>query len=245
MIIAITNQKGGVAKTTSAVNIAAGLAYAGCKVLLVDNDPQGSATISVGLTKGGAGSLYEILTGEKKPQEGIVSVGPLDVIKGDIRQETLSNIEGDRLKNVLNELRGQYHYIIIDNPPSLNTFTASALIAADEVLIPMQAKYLSLDGLAEMVKTISAIQQNYNPDLKLGGIFFTMHQGNLSMTKEIAENVQEHFKAQVFKTVIRNNTDLDKAQGQGQDIFTAYPKSKGASDYAALIKEIVERGNNE
>lgn len=251
-IIAVVNQKGGVGKTTTALNLAAGLARAGRRVLLVDTDPQGSLTVSAG--------LEEIVTDQSKTIAEVLLQGAnvsdallqnvcsgFDIVPADIRLSAadlqLASITGRELilKEALEEIRGNYDYILIDCPPNLSLLTVNALTAAGSVLIVQQAHYLALSGAGLLLDTVKLIKRRVNPGLDVQGILLTMYDSRTNHAKEIKAQVQEFFGDRVYNTVIRSSVALADAPAQGKDIFQFSPKSKAAADYAAFTGEIIEQ----
>ena len=244
-VISISNHKGGVGKTTSAINIGAGLNLLKKKVLLIDLDPQANLTQSLGLTNE-AINIYGALRGEYKLQ-------PIEILKGlDVIPSTLDlsgaevelSSEPGReyiLKELIEPLRASYDFIIIDSPPSLGLLTINSFTASDEILIPLQAQYLALQGLAKLVEVVDKIKQRLNKGLKVGGVFITQYDSRKVLNRDVVDTIQAHFKDEVFKTKIRDNIALAEAPAQGLDIFRYSSKSKGAEDYLALSKEVLKR----
>ena len=244
-VISISNHKGGVGKTTSAINIGAGLNLLKKKVLLIDLDPQANLTQSLGLTNE-AINIYGALRGEYKLQ-------PIEILKGlDVIPSTLDlsgaevelSSEPGReyiLKELIEPLRASYDFIIIDSPPSLGLLTINSFTASDEILIPLQAQYLALQGLAKLVEVVDKIKQRLNKGLKVGGVFITQYDSRKVLNRDVVDTIQAHFKDEVFKTKIRDNIALAEAPSQGLDIFRYSSKSNGAEDYLALSKEILKR----
>lgn len=244
-VISISNHKGGVGKTTSAINIGAGLNLLKKKVLLIDLDPQANLTQSLGLINQDR-NIYGALRGEYKLQ-------PIEIIKGlDIIPSTLDlsgaevelSSEPGReyiLKELIEPLRASYDFIIIDSPPSLGLLTINSFTASDEILIPLQAQYLALQGLAKLVEVVDKIKQRLNKGLKVGGVFITQYDSRKVLNRDVVDTIQAHFKDEVFKTKIRDNIALAEAPSQGLDIFRYSSKSNGAEDYLALSKEVLKR----
>ena len=244
-VISISNHKGGVGKTTSAINIGAGLNKLGKKVLLIDLDPQANLSQSLGLVNEES-NIYGALRGDYKLQ-------PIEVLKGlDVIPSTLDlsgaevelSSEPGReyiLKELIEPLRASYDFIIIDSPPSLGLLTINSFTASDEILIPLQAQYLALQGLAKLVEVVDKIKQRLNKGLKVGGVFITQYDSRKVLNRDVVETIQAHFKDEVFKTKIRDNIALAEAPSQGLDIFRYNIKSNGAEDYLALSKEIIKR----
>jgi len=244
-VISISNHKGGVGKTTSAINIGAGLNLLKKKVLLIDLDPQANLTQSLGLINEPI-NIYGALRGEYKLQ-------PIEILKGlDIIPSTLDlsgaeielSSEPGReyiLKELIEPLRASYDFIIIDSPPSLGLLTINSFTASDEILIPLQAQYLALQGLAKLVEVVDKIKGRLNKGLKVGGVFITQYDSRKVLNRDVVDTIQAHFKDEVFKTKIRDNIALAEAPAQGLDIFRYSSKSYGAEDYLALSKEVLKR----
>jgi len=244
-VISISNHKGGVGKTTSAINIGAGLNLLKKKVLLIDLDPQANLTQSLGLINEPI-NIYGALRGEYKLQ-------PIEILKGlDIIPSTLDlsgaeielSSEPGReyiLKELIEPLRASYDFIIIDSPPSLGLLTINSFTASDEILIPLQAQYLALQGLAKLVEVVDKIKGRLNKGLKVGGVFITQYDSRKVLNRDVVDTIQAHFKDEVFKTKVRDNIALAEAPAQGLDIFRYSSKSYGAEDYLALSKEVLKR----
>ena len=241
--ITLSNHKGGVGKTTSAINIGAGLVGLGKKVLLIDLDPQANLSQSLGYPDQEQ-TIYGALKGEQE-------VKPIEVLPGlDLIPSTLDlsgaeielSSEAGRefiLKELLEPLRASYDYIIIDSPPSLGLLTINAFTASNEVLIPLQSQYLALQGLTVLQGVIEKIQKRLNRGLKLGGVFITQYDSRKVLHREVAQSIEAHFTGQLYKTKIRDNIALAEAPAVGQDIFRYSSKSYGAEDYLALCKEVI------
>jgi len=244
-VISISNHKGGVGKTTSAINIGAGLNLLKKKVLLIDLDPQANLTQSLGLTNE-AINIYGALRGEYKLQPIEIFKG-LDVIPSTLdlsgAEVELSSEPGREyiLKELIEPLRASYDFIIIDSPPSLGLLTINSFTASDEILIPLQAQYLALQGLAKLVEVVDKIKGRLNKGLKVGGVFITQYDSRKVLNRDVVDTIQAHFKDEVFKTKIRDNIALAEAPSQGLDIFRYSSKSYGAEDYLALSKEVLKR----
>jgi len=257
-IIAICNQKGGVGKTTTAINLTATLAVAENKTLLVDMDPQCNATTGVGIEKDKVEfSVYEVITKRKKRGKEIefkeiilpvkdmkylfIAPSSPDLAAAEI--ELVNMIAREKcLKNVIEQVRNDYNYIVIDSPPSLGLLTVNVLTAADSVLIPIQCEYYALEGLAELLNTIRLIQKNLNPKLVIEGALLTMYDSRLNLSKQVAEDVRSCFPEKVFKTVITRNVKLSEAPSFGKPIILYDIMSSGSENYLNLAKEIMQNG---
>ncbi len=242
--ITISNHKGGVGKTTSALNIGAGLSSLGKKVLLVDLDPQANLSQSLAVTEPER-TVYGAIRGEYPLQPLPIKKG-LDLIPSTLdlsgAEIELSSETGREyiLRELLEPLQNNYDYILIDCPPSLGLLTVNALTASKEVFIPLQAQYLALQGLSKLVEVIEKIQKRLNKDLRIGGVFITQYDSRKVLNRNVVETIETHFKEKVFKTKIRDNIALAEAPTAGLDIFRYQPKSYGAEDYLALCKEIIK-----
>lgn len=244
-VISISNHKGGVGKTTSVINIGAGLNKLGKKILLIDLDPQANLSQSLGLTDPER-TIYGALRGEYGLQPVEIITG-LDVIPSTLdlsgAEVELSGEAGREyiLKELIEPLRASYDYILIDSPPSLGLLTINALTASDEILIPLQAQYLALRGLTKLMEVVGKIQKRLNRELRVGGVFITQYDSRKILNRDISATIETHFKDEVFTTRIRDNIALAEAPAQGMDIFRYQPKSYGAEDYLSLSKEILKR----
>ena len=242
-IIAVSNHKGGVGKTTSVVNIGAGLSNEGKRVLLIDLDPQANLSQSLKVTGsdrdiyGSLKGLYPLSPISVNPKLDIVS-STLDLSGAEIE---LSSEVGREfiLKELISKVRDNYDYILIDNPPSLGLLTINSFTASDIVIIPLQAEYLALQGVAKLVEVIGKVQAKLNQDLEIGGVFLTQYDSRKVLNRNVLETIENYFKDKVFNTKIRNNIALAEAPTQGVDIFRYDPSSYGAEDYKALSKEIL------
>ncbi|MBF8299731.1 MAG: 31 protein, partial [Acidobacteria bacterium] len=249
--LAVVNQKGGVGKTTTAINVAASLALAGRRVLLVDVDPQGNLTSGVGLKgcRAEAGTIYEALMADLEPEGFLLQsqIENLCVIPAD-RNLTGAEIElvsvpqrEQRLRRVLEPLRPRFDLIFIDCPPSLGLLTLNALVAADAVLIPLHCEYFALEGLADLVETLRRVRGALNPALEIEGVLLTMHDDRTKLGHLVARDVREFFKEKVFTTVIPRNVRLGEAPSHGMPAVLYDAKSRGAAAYAALAQEMLAR----
>jgi chromosome partitioning protein len=253
-IISIVNQKGGVGKTTTAINLSASLAVAEKTCLLVDCDPQGNASTGLGVDREGLEKgLYELLLGPAGAEEVILrTVLPgfdligagMDLIGAEVEMATLEKRE-HRLKEKLGPLRPRYDYILLDCPPSLGFLTLNALTASDAVLVPLQCEYYALEGLTQLVRTIRAVRQGLNPFLRMAGILLTMYDARNNLSLQVAEEVRTHFREEVFQTLIPRNVRLSEAPSYGKPALLYDVKSSGAQSYLALARELISRGNRD
>lgn len=248
-IITVANQKGGVGKTTTAVNLAAALGYKGKRVLLVDTDPQGNTTSGVGVDRRNRKiTAYEILVNSEKAADGIVNTGfqRLDLIPSNIdlaaAEIELAQTEKReaKLKTALAAVRSNYDFIFIDCPPSLGLITTNALTAADTVLIPIQCEYYALEGLSQLMNTIRRIKRQYNELLDIEGVLLTMYDGRLNLTQQVVEEVKKYYPRKVFKTVIPRTVRLSEAPGFGQPVIYYDLRSQGAQAYLDLAREMIK-----
>ena len=249
-IIAITNQKGGVGKTTTAINLSACLAEAGQRVLTVDFDPQGNTTSGLGLEKGNIdNTVYELLMGECKVTRCIqpsvqerLDVMPSDVDLAGAEIELLDMKEKECiLKKNLAQVREKYDFIIIDCPPSLNLLTINALTAANTVLVPIQCEYYALEGLSQLIHTIELVKERLNPNLEMEGVVFTMYDARTNLSLQVVENVKENLDQNIYKTIIPRNVRLAEAPSYGQPITIYDSRSAGAEAYRLLAEEVINR----
>lgn len=248
-IISLLNHKGGVGKTTSAINIGAGLVELGKKVLLIDLDPQANLTLSLGIPRQ-SNTIYEAMRGESELTPVTVKDG-LDVVTSVLdlsgAEMELINEAGREfiLRELFDPIRSQYDFVIIDCPPSLGLLTLNALTSSDFVYIPLQTEFLAMQGLAKIKQVIQKVKLRLNKKLRIGGVIATMYDSRKILNRDVVETIKKYFGKMVFETLIRDNVALAEAPAQRKDIFEYSPSSPGASDYLALCKEILERVEKE
>ena len=246
-IVAVANQKGGVGKTTTAVNLAACVAAKGNRVLLCDFDPQGNASSGVGYQEDDGATIYEVMLGEASAKQAIRPGKYCDLLPGSIQLAAMelqlaSGVRKERhLKDALDYVRDQYDYIFIDCPPSLGLLTVNALVACDTVLVPMQCEYYSLEGLSQLVTSIRAVKRSMNPNVDIEGILLTMYDGRTNLTIQVAEEVKKYFGKKVYKTVIPRNVRLSEAPSHGLPILAYDRTSRGALAYGAVAEEFLSK----
>ena len=255
-IISLVNQKGGVGKTTTSINLAASLGLLGKKILLVDLDPQGNSTTGVGIEKGDLkASIYEALNGSIEPKGSIIhtkfknlDIIPSTITLAGIEVEFLDKAKEDpnfvrsaQLKRVLGEIRDNYDYILIDCPPSLTILTLNALTASDSVLIPVQCEYFALEGIMQLLNTIKQARKSLNPTLDIEGVVLTMLDSRTNLGLEVVENVRGFFREKVYDTIIPRLIRLTEAPSHGKPIVNYDPSSRGTEAYINLAKEVIAR----
>ena len=248
-VIAIANQKGGVGKTTTSINLSASLAVKGKKVLVIDTDPQGNTTSGFGIDKNELeNTIYELMLGECSIQDCILK----DVIKNvsiipsnvNLAAAEIELIGVDKkefiLKGEVDWVKDKYDFIIIDCPPSLNTLTINALTTADSVLVPIQCEYYALEGLSQLIHTVNLVKERLNPELDMEGVVFTMYDSRTNLSMQVVENVKEHLNQNIYKTMIPRNIRLAEAPSYGMPIHMYDPKSAGAEIYMSLADEVIK-----
>src|SRR5438270_12420611 len=251
-IISLANQKGGVGKTTTAINLSASLAACERKVLLIDLDPQANATSGVGLSKNDEKSIYPVLTEGLSIREIIretelptfhIAPSSVDLVAAELE---LSDALGREfhLRRALQQLNGEYDYILIDSPPSLGLLTINGLTAANSVLVPMQCEYFAIEGVSQLLNTIERVRQSLNPELEIEGIALTMYDDRMNLARQVAQEVRNHFGEKVYRTVIPRNVRLGEAPSFGKPIILYDIRSRGSEAYLNLAREFIQRAEN-
>ena len=253
-IIAVANQKGGVGKTTTTINLSACLAEQGQKVLVIDVDPQGNTTSGLGIDKNNTeNTVYELMLGEASIDDCIYKsvMDDLNVIPSNVNlagaEIDLIDID-DReyiLKKIVSSLKEKYDFILLDCPPSLSMLTVNAMTAANTVLVPIQCEYYALEGLSQLIRTINLVKQKLNPELEIEGVVFTMYDARTNLSLQVVENVKANLKQTVYKTIIPRNIRLAEAPSHGLPINLYDSKSAGAESYRLLAEEVIHRGEDE
>ena len=252
-VIAIVNQKGGVGKTTTAVNLCTVLAQKGNKVLLIDEDPQGNATSGLGVEKGAEKSIYDVLINETSFEDVIKKTSiknlylcPSNINLAGAEVELVNTISREsKMKEKIEEIQDNFHYIIIDCPPSLGLLTINALTAANSIMIPIQCEYYALEGVGQLMNTVNLIKRQLNKDLYIEGVVLTMNDARTNLSTQVINEVKKYFKDNVYKTIIPRNVKLSEAPSYGMPITAYAPRSKGAKCYEKLANELLKSKKHE
>jgi len=246
-VIAIANQKGGVGKTTTAINLSASLALSGEEILLIDSDPQGNATSGFGIERGGQKTLYSVYSNSISMEDAVLptEITNLSIVASsiDLLGVEIELIERDKRESVLKEkllgVRERFRYIFIDCPPSLGLLTLNALVAADSVLVPVQCEYYALEGIGMLTRTLELVRGAFNPSLELEGVLLTMYDSRNALSSQVASELRKHFGGKVYESVIPRNVTLAEAPSHGKPALLYDARSKGAQGYLSLAKEIL------
>ena len=258
-VISLVNQKGGVGKTTTSINLSASLAVLGKKVLLIDLDPQGNATTGIGINKGEIdNSIYDVLIGKCEVEDAIatskykrlyvipatINLAGIDIEFMEKSNNDSSFSKGSQLKTRLDKIKDQFDYVIMDCPPSLGLITTNALTASDSVIIPVQCEFFALEGIMQLLNTIMMAQKTLNPNLDIEGVLLTMLDSRTNLGFEVVEDIRKYFKERVYNTIIPRLIRLTEAPSHGKPIVAYDPKSKGTEAYLNLAKEVIERNGH-